>query len=111
MLRARLARLGGGPAAGKRKRPSVRVSGPFREFWLDTRPRLAATKLVTIGFQDRRPGCVNVGHQLRPARVTIGVIPLGESKVADAEVTPIRGLDIDAQTAEQGESVGQGHPQ
>ena len=78
---------------------------------LEARSRLAAAKLVSVGVQDRRPGRIDVGHQLRPARVTIGVIPLGESKVADAEVTPIRGLDIDAQTAEQGESVGQGHPQ
>jgi hypothetical protein len=68
--------------------------------------RLAASKLVPVRVQDGRPGCINVGHQLRPARVTIGVIPLGEFKVADAEVTPGHRLDMDAQTAEQGESVG-----
>ena len=37
------------------------------------------------------------------------MVPLREGKIADPEVTPRHVLDIDAQTAEQGESFSDGH--
>jgi hypothetical protein len=57
---------------------------------------LALKPRFSIGVQDRCPGRVNISHQLSPARVAIGMVPLRQGEISCAEVPLAHGIDIDS---------------
>jgi hypothetical protein len=56
--------------------------------------------LVSVGIEDRRPGCIDIGHQLSRTGVPVWMVLLGKDKIACGEVSMIHPLDIDAKVSE-----------
>jgi hypothetical protein len=72
-------------------------------------PPSSLAKTSSVGGQNRSPCRIDVRYQLRTAGVAIPMVPFREGKIADPEITPAHGLDMHAQTTEQGQSFDEGH--
>ena len=64
---------------------------------------------LSVGRHDRCPSRVDVSHQFVKLRIAVGVVAFGESEIRQGEVTRAHRLDMDAETAEQRQSLAEGH--
>ena len=51
------------------------------------------------------PSRVDVGHKFMKLRIAVGVVAFGESEIRQGEVARAHRLDMDAETAEQRQSL------
>ena len=59
----------------------------------------------SVGPHDRSPSRVDVGHKFMKLRIAVGVVAFGESEIRQGEVARAHRLDMDAETAEQRQSL------
>ena len=63
----------------------------------------------SVGLHDRSPSRVDVGHKFMKLRIAAWVVAFGESEIRQGEVARAHRLDMDAETAEQRQSLAEGH--
>src|SRR5260370_30280172 len=64
---------------------------------------------LSVGLQDRCPSRVDVRHQIMATRIAVGVVAFGQGEIHQGEVARAHRLDMDAETAEQRQSLAEGH--
>ena len=65
---------------------------------MTTPPQLDAVR-GTVGIQDRRPGCIDIGHQPSGTGVPVRVVPFRKEEIAGGELFLTHALHIDAKVS------------